>query len=134
MSYAKIESGAVSKYPYNLNDLKKDNPLISFPKTYLSQAASNGEYNVVEVIAVAAPVEEGKTAEEETPVLVGSNWTQKWKLVTDPVDDDPRELPWWEKRLKDYGHANEQLEYLVENGVDAFVTRQEAIKAKYPKS
>jgi len=38
-----------------------------------------------------------------------------------------------EKRKNEYGTIEEQLEYIVENGLEAFITRQNAIKAKYPK-
>lgn len=38
-----------------------------------------------------------------------------------------------EKRLEEYGTVQEQLEYIVENGIDAFIQRQNAIKEKYPK-
>ena len=37
-------------------------------------------------------------------------------------------------RKKLYGSTAEQLEYIVENGVDAFVTRQQQIKTDNPKS
>ena len=37
------------------------------------------------------------------------------------------------KRQKEYGTVEEQLEYIVENGLDAFITRQNGIKDKYPK-
>ena len=33
-----------------------------------------------------------------------------------------------------YGTTEEQLEYIVENGVDAFVTKQNQIKSDNPKS
>jgi hypothetical protein len=36
-------------------------------------------------------------------------------------------------RIISYGTTEEQLEYLVENGVDAFVQRNLAIKAQFPK-
>ena len=36
-------------------------------------------------------------------------------------------------RQKEYGNVETQLEFLVENGVDAFITRQNEIKTKYPK-
>lgn len=36
-------------------------------------------------------------------------------------------------RKASYGSVEEQLEYLVENGVDAFIARQAAIKAQFPK-
>ena len=37
-------------------------------------------------------------------------------------------------RKKLYGSTAEQLEYIVENGVDAFVTKQNQIKLDNPKS
>jgi len=36
-------------------------------------------------------------------------------------------------RIKLYGSTAEQLEYIVENGVDAFVTKQQQIKLDNPK-
>ena len=36
-------------------------------------------------------------------------------------------------RTKLYGSTAEQLEYIVENGVDAFVTKQQQIKSDNPK-
>ena len=36
-------------------------------------------------------------------------------------------------RIKEYGSTAEQLEYIVENGVEAFVTKQQQIKISNPK-
>jgi hypothetical protein len=36
-------------------------------------------------------------------------------------------------RQAEYGSTESQLEFLVENGVDAFIARQNEIKNKYPK-
>jgi len=36
-------------------------------------------------------------------------------------------------RKKEYGTIAEQLEYIVENGVDAFITKQQQIKDDNPK-
>ena len=36
-------------------------------------------------------------------------------------------------RQKEYGSLAEQLEYIVEHGVSAFIEKQNAIKTKYPK-
>jgi|APSaa5957512493_1039668.scaffolds.fasta_scaffold265484_2 predicted transcriptional regulator len=38
-----------------------------------------------------------------------------------------------QNRIKEYGSMAEQLEYIVENGLDAFITKQNGIKSKYPK-
>ena len=37
------------------------------------------------------------------------------------------------KRQIEYGTVEEQLEYIVENGLDAFISKQNGIKSKYPK-
>ena len=37
-------------------------------------------------------------------------------------------------RKKEYGTLAEQLEYIVENGVDAFIEKQQQIKTDNPKS
>ena len=37
------------------------------------------------------------------------------------------------KRQKEYGTVEEQLEYIVENGLDAFISKQNGIKSKHPK-
>ena len=36
-------------------------------------------------------------------------------------------------RKKEYGTTAEQLEYIVENGVEAFITKQQQIKISNPK-
>ena len=36
-------------------------------------------------------------------------------------------------RIKEYGTTAEQLEYIVENGVDAFIEKQQQIKISNPK-
>jgi hypothetical protein len=37
------------------------------------------------------------------------------------------------KRIKEYGSIAEQIEYITENGLDAWQTKVAVIKAKYPK-
>ena len=36
-------------------------------------------------------------------------------------------------RIKEYGSEAEQLEYIVEKGVSAFIDKQNAVKIKHPK-
>jgi hypothetical protein len=38
-----------------------------------------------------------------------------------------------DKRIKEYGSIAEQIEYITENGLDAWQTKVNSIKAKYPK-
>tara|TARA_R110000851_G_scaffold332916_2_gene510424 strand:+ start:402 stop:719 length:318 start_codon:yes stop_codon:yes gene_type:complete len=37
------------------------------------------------------------------------------------------------QRQTEYGSIKTQLEFIVEKGIDAFITRQNAVKLKYPK-
>ena len=39
-----------------------------------------------------------------------------------------------DKRIKEYGSIAEQIEYITENGLDAWQTKVAVIKAKYPKN
>jgi hypothetical protein len=38
-----------------------------------------------------------------------------------------------QKRIKEYGSIAEQIEYITENGLDAWKTKVASIKSKYPK-
>jgi hypothetical protein len=38
-----------------------------------------------------------------------------------------------DNRIKEYGSIAEQIEYITENGLDAWQTKVNSIKAKYPK-
>lgn len=37
------------------------------------------------------------------------------------------------RRREAYGSAEQQLEFLAEHGIEAFIARQQAIKAQFPK-
>ena len=39
-----------------------------------------------------------------------------------------------DNRIKEYGSVAEQIEYITENGLDAWQTKVNSIKAKYPKN
>jgi hypothetical protein len=39
-----------------------------------------------------------------------------------------------QKRIKEYGSIAEQIEYITENGLDAWQSKVNNIKAKYPKA
>ncbi|RLI63286.1 MAG: hypothetical protein DRO67_05970, partial [Candidatus Asgardarchaeum californiense] len=46
------------------------------------------------------------------------NKTGKYEVKKTPV----------ENRIEEYGSPAEQLEYIVENGIEAFIAKQEAVK------
>ena len=71
------------------------------------------------------PVQEGYRAEQASPELVGDVWKQKWNLI---------ENTWLENRQFSYGNTTDQLEFITENGLEAWQAKVAEIKAKYPKS
>jgi len=71
------------------------------------------------------PVQEGYRAEPVLPELVSDVWKQKWNLI---------ENTWLENRQLSYGSATDQLEFITENGLEAWQVKVAEIKAKYPKA
>lgn len=73
--FAKIQDGIVVKYPYTFDDLKFDNPNVSFGQS-LSQEVLDA-YGLVTVGYEAAPSFDARTHKIEvstTPVLVDGTW------------------------------------------------------------
>ena len=83
------------------------------------------DVTIAEYEETAKPVQDGYTAEESTPELVDDVWKQKWILV---------ENTWLESRIAAYGNVDKQIEFITENGLEAWQTKVAEIKAKYPKS
>ena len=132
MIYAKVVDGAITDYPYDLLKLRKDNRLTSFPADSMSRADIRSEYGLVEVTEVAKPSEADNNVRELTPTLISGVWTQTWETTSLSADEIAAKAV--SRRLEEYGPASVQFEYIVENGIDAFITRQDAIKTKYPKT
>jgi hypothetical protein len=55
------------------------------------------------------------------------DYTDEFKLTHTKVDT------YADKRLKEYGTIAQQIEYITENGLDAWQTKVNTIKTKYPK-
>jgi len=82
--YAQIKNGNLEKYPYTLEDLKKDHPSTSFPFDPLSNSELREAFNVVEVGKKSKPEYTSQTHKciEKTPVLKAGEWTQAWETKT----------------------------------------------------
>ena len=64
---------------------------------------------------------------ENTPVIAKQTILNKQKelqSLQDVVDN----------RIKEYGSIAEQIEYITENGLDAWQSKVNSIKIKYPKN
>ncbi len=60
------------------------------------------------------------------------------KITNQQILDKQKELQEIEdvisKRIKEYGSIAKQIEYITENGLDAWQSKVNSIKAKYPKN
>lgn len=80
MTYALIDKGAVSRYPYVLRDLRAAHPQTSFPAEPTAELLA--EYGMHPVAETAAPVPSAQqNLVEGTPTLVKGTWTQNWELT-----------------------------------------------------
>ena len=77
-----------------------------------------------EITNTEMPVRDGYIYNNEGIEWDGSKWIQSWGEV---------ELDVIQKRIMAYGSAAEQIEHIVENGLDSWIAKVEEIKAKYPK-
>ena len=83
--YVKIVNNSVAKFPYNIGDLKKENPNISFPNPINENALA--AFNVYPVTPIAAPEFDSRTHRVIQGVeLVDGKWTQKWTLQDLPEE------------------------------------------------
>ena len=89
---------------------------VDFTKDVRLQDDGDGAYIKEWNVAEAQPTEEQLNAlESEATTLESNN-----QVIN--------------TRTKLYGSTAEQLEYIVENGVDAFIAKQNQIKSENPKS
>ena len=75
------------------------------------------------------PVSEPEAAPPD-PVI---EYDERGRRLDTSGDEPEGEKTWLEHRQEEYGSGDEQIEYITENGLDAWVEKVNAIKAKYPK-
>ena len=80
--YVKLEDNLISKYPYMIGDLIKDNPGISFPTTNIS-LETLAEYNVypVKPTSMPIPTEKDFIVKESIPIKINGEFIQTWDIV-----------------------------------------------------
>jgi len=86
MEYIKINSDQTSIYPYNLRELKTENPYTSFPES-IEDVAS--EYNVFLVNETAQPTFNSKTQKVilDEPEYKNGQYYQSWQVVSQTLDE-----------------------------------------------
>ena len=131
MNYARVENNSIAEYPYTIAALKKANPNTSFPKSPLGHPNVQVDYGIVDVVPVPSPESDTHNVVEATPVNVGGTWTQTWEQT--PKSTDELNSVAVNKRIGEYGPVEKQIEFITENGLEAWQTKVAEIKAKYPK-
>ena len=83
------------------------------------------ELSSSEITKVDKNPPEGHSASLGTPELVGDEWRQTWVYKQESGVD---------ARVMLYGPVIGQIEFITENGLEAWQTKVAEIKAKYPKT
>lgn len=87
MHYILTLPGESPVYPYTLNDLKRANPGVSFPRDMSNFDAT--PWHCYPVQPTEPPTAPGKIAERADPEQIDGVWYERWTLVdyTPPVPD-----------------------------------------------
>ena len=106
IKYAKIENGEVIKYPYSIQDLKKDNPNVSFPS--IIDEPTRFRYSMLPIQKVEAQEDYTKNISEDLPELIDGIWTQNWTIIdaTQEEIDQRLSIKWQEVRDERNGKLN----------------------------
>ena len=83
-----------------------------------------GELSHDDVVSVEANPPEGHSISSGTPEFVDGEWRQTWVYKQESGID---------ARVILYGPPADQLEFITENGLEAWQSKVADIKAKYPK-
>ena len=131
MNYAKAENGAIVEYPFTMAMLKTENPNTGFPKNIFANPNLRSDYGVVAVVEVSSPASDTHTAIEVDPVLVNGQWTQTWDQTPKTVEQLTADVI--TRRVIEYGRVEKQIEYITENGLEAWQAKVAEIKGRHPK-
>ena len=78
--YVKANGSELVKFPYTLQELKADNPNVSFPKSYPSSTLES--YNVYQVLSVDIPEFDNLTQTiESSDVFYDNGWKRGWNII-----------------------------------------------------
>lgn len=72
-------------------------------------------------------------AETQSITFRDGAWAVSNNVIDNSSNPEP-EVTWYEKRCAEYGGFEQQIEFITENGLEAWQTKVAEIKKKYPKS
>ena len=86
--YVKIVDNAIDRYPYTLEQLRKDNPSVSFPKVMSDNLLeSYGIYIVTQLNTPSINKRTQKYTANAAPTLVDGAWTIGWTTSNKSSDE-----------------------------------------------
>lgn len=131
--YLKLNNGVIEKYPYTVNELRKENPETSFPKN-IPESLLN-EFGVFKVENTPTDVVGiGKFLFEGQPELVDGVWKQVWLEGDLPYEEQLAKV--LDLRARSYPPMSDYVDGVVKGDqaqIDKYVADCLAVKAKYPK-
>lgn len=138
--YVLTSGSTVLAYPYSENQLRRDNPQVSFPSA-ISQELLD-DYGVMSVALVPQPAFDPITQDlvELTPALMEGLWTQVWGVVdVSPEEVQRRQQQYLDNqkalRAAAYREEADPIYFKSQRG-EATMAEWEAkvseIKARYP--
>ena len=105
--YVRATNGNLDTYPYNVGQLRRDNPHISFPKQIPDETLA--EFNIFPVTFTDPPEIDKRTQtmqQESDPSLVDGTWTLGW-VVADKTAEE----------IEDYDNNIASRNRLIRNGL-----------------
>ena len=88
MAYVKTTNGTVDTYPYNVGQLRRDNPNTSFPKRIPDDMLA--EWGVYPVAFADMPSIDDRTQkveQEQQPSLVNGSWAVGWTVSSKTAEE-----------------------------------------------
>ena len=77
-----------------------------------------------DITKTSPELRDGYKSSEGEPEFVDGEWRQTWQYT---------EMDWLENRIHKYGDVAEQVEFITENGLEAWQAKVAEIKANHPK-
>lgn len=130
--YLLVQNGAVARYPYSFEELRRDNPDTSFPAQ--PTLASLAEWGVFPVVQTQPPDAHPltQTVVEDTPIQVDGVWVQVWELRAASAQEIAKRQESIRARITD--QVQRRLdEFAMTRGYDGIVSACSYATSQHPK-
>ena len=95
-----------------------------FSQTWSLEKKNVSDLVSSDITKTSPELRDGYKSSEGEPEFVDGEWRQTWQYT---------EMDWLEDRIHKYGDVAEQVEFITENGLEAWQAKVAEIKANHPK-